>query len=214
MQLISPSLPVGGFTYSQGLEWAIEARWIANAEDLGTWLREQAETTLARVDLPLLLRLYDCSADNDLEAMDYWSKTVIAHRETSELRLEEQNRGRAMARLLKSMEIEKASEWQSVLSSCQLAGFAHAARIWGINEKDMLLGYVWSWLENLVLAGVKIIPLGQSAGQQLLLDIAPALPEAVDIAVGLGDDDIGSSSPALSIASSQHEFQYTRLFRS
>lgn len=214
MQLISPSLPVGGFTYSQGLEWAIEAGWITSAEELGAWLREQAATTLARVDLPLLLRLYECSASKDLEGMTYWSKVMIANRETSELRKEERNRGRAMASLLKSMEVEHAVEWQAELSRTQLAGFAHAAQIWAINKEDMLLGYVWSWLENLVLAGVKIVPLGQSAGQRLLLDISPALPETVETAMILSDEQIGASSPALSIASSQHEFQYTRLFRS
>lgn len=214
MQLVSPSLPVGGFTYSQGLEWAIEAGWISTAEELGRWLREQAETTLSRVDLPLLLRLYRCSANNDLEGMSYWSKMVIANRETSELRKEEQNRGRAMARLLQSMAVRNAVEWQSVLSRTQLSGFAHAARMWEIGKEDMLLGYVWSWLENLVLAGVKIIPLGQSAGQRLLLDISPALPETVTTALAISDDEIGASSPALSIASSKHECQYTRLFRS
>lgn len=214
MQLISPSLPIGGFTYSQGLEWAIEAGWIADAEDLGNWLQEQARTTLARVDLPLLARLYDCSAEGDLERMSYWSKVVIANRETSELRKEEQNRGRAMASLLRSMEVELASEWQTTLCLTQLTGFSHAARVWGITKEDMLLGYMWSWLENLVLAGIKIVPLGQSDGQRLLLKIAPTLPEAVAEAMALSDDEIGASSPALSIASSQHEFQYTRLFRS
>lgn len=214
MQLISPSLPIGSFTYSQGIEWAVEAGWISTKDHLSQWMVEQVQTTLAKLDLPILLRLYDASKTQNLEALSYWSDYLIASRETSELRAEELNRARAFARLLQSLDLPGEPAWFEVLNQCQSAGFAHAARVWEIPKENMLQGFAWSWLENLILAGVKIIPLGQSDGQRLLHDISPTLAGAVSSALNLSDDDIGASNPALSIASSQHQFQYTRLFRS
>jgi urease accessory protein len=101
-----------------------------------------------------------------------------------------------------------------LLARSQLAGFAFAAQRWGISTRAMALGYAWAWAENLVLAGVKILPLGQRQGQQLLARIAAELPTALHAAQLLADDDIGASMPAMAIASAKHETQYTRLFRS
>ncbi len=214
MQLISPSLPIGGFTYSQGLEWAVEQDWITTADTLAQWLEELAETTLAQIDLPILQRLYTASAHQDSAALDRWNQRLLAYRETAEMRAEERQRGRALATLLRALKVPLAEPWYSQLSGSHLTGFAHAARIWDISPRNMMLGYVWSWLENLVLAGIKLIPLGQSAGQQILLSLTPKLPPLVENALHLDDTAIGASNPALAIASSQHQFQYTRLFRS
>ncbi|HFD86735.1 MAG TPA: urease accessory protein UreF [Gammaproteobacteria bacterium] len=214
MQLISPSLPIGGFTYSQGLERAVDRGWVSDAELLTAWLHEQVLTTLARLDLPILMRLYEASSEKSLPSMMYWSRYLIASRETSELRAEECNRGRALATLLKSLEVIEPGQWFEALELCQSAGFAYAAKAWDIPQDNMLRGFAWSWVENLVLAGVKIVPLGQSDGQRILLKLAPAIVKAVTVAQSIDDDEIGASSPALSIASSQHQFQYTRLFRS
>lgn len=214
MQLISPSLPIGGFTYSQGLERAVDLGWVTDAAMLTQWLHEQVMTTVARLDLPVLIRLYDASNEQSLSRMIDWSRYLIASRETSELRAEEHNRGRALALLLKSLDIIQPGQWLEALELSQSAGFAYAASIWDIPKHNMLRGFAWSWVENLVLAGVKIVPLGQSDGQRILLKLAPVIVEAVELAQHLDDDEIGASSPALSIASSQHQFQYTRLFRS
>lgn len=214
MQLTSPSLPIGSFTYSQGIEWAVEAGWIRHADDLAQWLSEQAQTTLAKIDLPILVRHYEACRTGDLGSLTHWNDQLLAYRETSELRQEEKNRGRALASLLVSMGIPNALEWKAELSRTQSAGFTLAAQAWEIPIREMLTGYAWSWLENLALAGIKIIPLGQSAGQQLLADLTPQLPDAVDTAMQLDDTGLGASNPALSIASAQHQFQYTRIFRS
>jgi len=214
MHLVSPSLPVGGFTYSQGIEWAVEAGWISTVEDLEQWLDDQLHQSLARLDLPLLAHLHQAVADEDREALNHWSRWLLAARETSELRAEEANRGRALADLLANLGLEGAAAWKPSLAKCQLAGFAFAAQRWRIGAADAALGYAWNWLENLVLAAVKIIPLGQTQGQQLIHRLLPALPEAVNQALDCHEDDIGASSPALAIASSAHETQYTRLFRS
>lgn len=214
MQLISPSLPIGSFTYSQGIEWAVEAGWIKDADDLAQWLKEQVHTTLAKIDLPILIRHYEACRAKDVDALSFWNDQLLAYRETSELRQEEQNRGRALASLLPTLDIPFAEQWKAELSRTQSAGFTLAAQGWEIPIKDMLTGYAWSWLENLALAGVKIVPLGQSAGQRVLAELTPELPVAVDTALQLDDENIGASNPALAIASSQHQFQYTRIFRS
>lgn len=214
MHLVSPSLPVGAFAYSQGIEWAAEAGWIRTADDLEAWLGDQLRNCLRVLDLPLLARLHVSASAGDRDAMGRWIDWLLASRETSELRAEEANRGRALADLLVAWDLLGALEWKQLLMRSQAAGFAFAAVSWNIPVTDCTLGYAWNWLENLVLAGVKIVPLGQTQGQQVLQQLIEHIPAAVDEALSLADDEIGAASPALAIASSAHETQYTRLFRS
>ena len=214
MHLVSPSLPVGAFAYSQGIEWAVEAGWIRTADDLEAWLGDQLCNSVSVLDLPLLARMHRAASARHQESMVGWIDWLLAGRETSELRAEEANRGRALADLLIAWDLPGAPDWKPVLARSQAAGFAFAAAAWDIPPRDAAQGYGWGWLENLVLTAVKIIPLGQTQGQQLLQRLIEGLPAAVDGALKLADDEIGASSPALSIASSAHETQYTRLFRS
>jgi len=214
LHLVSPSLPIGAFTYSQGIEWAVEIGWIRDAADLEAWLADQRDSTLARLDLPLLLRMHRACADDDLAWLNRWSDLLLSHRETGELRQEEVNRGRALADLLVKLDLPDACAWRDDLARCQAAGFAFAATRWQMHASDAALGYGWAWLENLVLAAVKLIPLGQTEGQQALQRLTTALPAALATALALPDDEIGAGNPALALASSRHETQYTRLFRS
>jgi len=214
MQLVSPALPVGGFTYSQGLEWAVEAGWIRTTDDLEAWLADQLETALCRLDVPLLLRMQAAVTAGDTEALARWTDRLLAARETSELRAEEANRGRALADLLAALDLPEPGKWQPLLARSQAAGFAFAAAAWEIPPRTAALGYVWAWLENLVLAGVKLVPLGQTQGQRILESRIGAIPALVEGTLNLKDRDIGAASPALAIAASAHETQYTRLFRS
>jgi urease accessory protein len=214
MHLVSPSLPTGGFTYSQGIEWAAEAGWIQTSGDLHTWLSDQMTGTLVSLDLPLLARMHGAAAAGDGEAMSYWIDWLLAARETAELRAEEANRGRAFTDLLLAWGLPGAPAWKRRLERAQAAGFAFAGFTWGISARDTGLGYVWAWLENLVLAGVKIVPLGQTEGQQLLRRLAERIPAVVDAGLSCADTEIGACNPALAIASAAHEVQYTRLFRS
>jgi len=214
LQLVSPALPVGGFTYSQGLEWAVEAGWIRTAGDLEAWLADQLETAIYRLDLPLLIRMQAAVKESDTRALARWIDRLLAARETSELRAEEANRGRALADLLAALGLPESGDWRPLLARSQTAGFAFAAVAWGIPPRAAALGYVWAWLEGLVLAGVKLVPLGQTQGQRILTDRIGELPVLVERALDLRDEDIGTASPALAIASSAHECQYTRLFRS
>ena len=213
LQLGSGSLPIGGFSYSQGLEGAVAAGWGRDAARLGGWLADLAPPNLAAVEIPVLARLHRAVLAGDGQALADWSRWLLASRETSELRDEERQRGRALASLLVELEVPGARDWRPLLATCQSAGFALAAAAWGIPLPQAALGLAWSWAENLVLAGVKLIPLGQTAGQRLLRDLGPVLVEAVRRGLTLGDEELGASAPALAIASSRHQTQYCRLFR-
>lgn len=214
MQLVSPALPIGAFTYSQGLEWAVESGQVSNSEAVYDWLAGQIDDGLSYLDLPILQRLYQAIEQDDVVKVDYWSEYLLASRETSELRQEEINRGRALGRLLTDLEVNGAIQYQAAMQMGQLPGFALAAVAWFIPLRQVLLGYSWGWLENQVAAAIKLVPLGQTAGQKLQLQLAELIPQAVHKALQVNDQEIGASAPAMAIASSLHETQYTRLFRS
>lgn len=214
MQLISPALPIGGFTYSQGLEYAVEAGWIGNLAELEDWLLGLLEDSICHLEVPLLARLYQACAEADAGAIEYWGRYAQAARETSELRTEERQRARALTRLLIDLELENSRNLETALLHCQAAPYALAAHAWQIPLHDAALGYVWSWLENMVAAAIKLVPLGQTDGQRVQLALAKAVPQAVQTGLNLPDEQIGASAPAMAIASSLHETQYTRLFRS
>jgi len=214
LHLVSPSLPIGAFTYSQGLEWAVEYGWVRDAGTLSEWLASALEDSVAGIDVPILARLYRACQAGDEDRVRYWSRMLLAYRETNELRSEERSRGRALATLLVGLNLECAGAWRETLALCQAAGFALAAVTWGIRLRAATRGYVWGWLENQITAAVKLIPLGQTQGQQVLFELTQALPVAIRRGLALQDHELGGATPALAIASSRHETQYTRLFRS
>lgn len=213
-QLVSPSLPTGAFSYSQGLEKAVEAQWVSGEDSLRRWLSGLISENLALLDLPLLSRLYQASRDEDRDSFRHWADYFLASRETFEFREEERHRAAAMTRLLEQLEVPLVSQWRDEMLVCQAAPFAAAAAHWEIEGEQMLLGYAYGWLETQTIAAVKLIPLGQTAGQRVQRDLSEDLAQAVRKAGRLSDDDIGAAAPLLSIASCQHESQYTRLFRS
>ena len=192
----------------------MECGWVKDKADLKSWIGNLLETSMARLEVPVLARLCQAAVKDDNEALTYWSHYLIACRETRELRQEERNRGRAMASLLPGIGIPVSVENLPLFRQCQLTGFAHAAHYWRIPLRDAAAGYLWGWLENITLAGVKIIPLGQTAGQQIIAELTTAIPGAVDSGLNLSDEEIGASCPAQAIASSLHETQYTRIYRS
>jgi urease accessory protein len=211
--LVSPALPVGAYAYSQGLEYAVHAGWVHDEASTLDWLSGLSHHALGTLDLPLLLRLQRAWLAADLSAVRAWSAQLIAARETAELRAEELHLGRALARVLVELEIGDAAEWQQAAPAFATM-FSLAAARWNINATDTLAGYLWAWSENQVLAAVKLVPLGQSAGQRLLHRLTAAMPAIVERAQTLGDDAIGVGTVSQVFASALHESQYTRLFRS
>lgn len=214
LQLASPGLPVGGFTYSQGLEWAVEAGWVSDPGAFAAWQREQMHDTLVYLDWPVLARLYRAWQANDAEAFARWSRFLLANRETAELRLEEQQRGAALARMIDGWQLGQEPAWRASLELTQLGGMAWLGAHWSIPLRQLALGHAFAWLEGAVMAGVKLVPFGQQAAQTLLRDLGTELSDLLDQALALADDQLGGGLPLLAIASSRHETQYTRLFRS
>lgn len=214
LQLVSPSLPVGAFSYSQGLEWAVQAGWLKDAETLHEWLDSTLQGAVVRNDLPLLERLYRAVERGDVESFSRWTDEWLAWRETAELRAEETQKGRALATLLRDLDTTDHSRFNGDLRRSFLSGFAYAAACWSIPLQSAAEAYLWGWLENQVLSAVKLIPLGQTSGQTTLYRLAESLPALAATGLALSDSEIGSSTSALAIASSRHETQYTRLYRS
>lgn len=214
LQLASSGLPVGGYTYSQGLEWAVEAGWVRGAEGFTAWQRAQIEETLVHLDWPLLARVYAACEAGDAAVFKRWSQLLLASRETRELRAEERQRGQAFARLLDGWQLGQSAEWRESIGLTQLGGMAWLAVQWQIPLQSLALGIGWSWLEGAVMAGVKLVPFGQQMAQSLLRDLSAELPAALERALAVEDDDIGAGLPLQTIASACHETQYSRLFRS
>lgn len=216
-QLISPTLPIGSFTYSQGMEWAHEFSWIDGANGVEEWISSVMHDGMLYLDLPLLIRLYKAVENNNADDFYYYSSLTLAGRETSELRLEEQQRARALFRVLEKLPGSESwdllSSWHKALKESQISCFAMACFYWNISLDDALRGYLWSWLENMVSVAVKLVPLGQSDGQRILFSLSGEIESLCECATMILDDDIGASNPALAIASSQHETQYCRIFR-
>ena len=211
LQLSSVSLPVGGYSFSQSLEYAIESGSINNAEQTKAWLQTQLFESIARVDLPVLFGVMNSDVD-DVENWRRWNDISMANRETKELRLTESAMGEALKRLLTSFAVPVPEVVDNQYSFVALYGLA--ANYWLLEAQLTAHGFVWSWLENQISAATKLVPLGQSQAQQLLLELPSSLASAIELAQTLDEDSMGGSLPLLAIYSSHHETQYSRLFRS
>jgi urease accessory protein len=211
--LVSPALPVGAYAYSQGLEYAVQAGWVRDESSSFDWLQGLARHAVGTLDLPILLRLYRAWESTDAAALRFWNAQLIAARETAELRAEELHLGRALARVLATLDVAEAASWlEAAPAFCTM--FSLAAARWNISAADALCAYLWSWTENQVLAAIKLVPLGQSAGQRLLHQLIESIPGIADDAAALPDRAIGVGTILQPIASALHESQYSRLFRS
>ncbi len=217
LQLASPSMPVGSFSYSQALERAVEQGIVCDRKSAARWLHDQLALNLARNDAPLFCRLFAAVNANDASNFEHWNRYCLTTRETQELRAEALNMGAALRRILPDAGIVDATALALLHARdeiCYAAAFACAAASAGMSAAAALRAYLWAWLEGQMLAAVKLVPLGQSAGQSLLNELIPVLEEAAAAAPELGDEDLANFAPGFAIASAQHETQYSRLFRS
>ena len=202
LQLASPTLPVGAYSYSGGLEAAVEAGIVKDASSAQKWIGDVLEFSLARMGAPILLRM--------MKGAEHWNELFLASRETAELRAETAQMGFSLNRLLPELGLGRLEmEEVSFPAACAPAGAS-----WGIAPGDALTTYLWAWIENQVMAAVKAIPLGQTDGQKMLLSLGARIEETVGQASAMPDDELGAFVPGLAVLSSQHETQYSRLFRS
>jgi len=212
-QLISPTLPVGGYSYSQGLECAVQMRWVSDESSLADWLVGYAESSLCALELPLLLRVHGALMAADVAGAANWGAHLASARETSELRREDHDMAMALRRLLRTLAPE-FSPPPGPAAKSYIAVFAAISAHWAIPARAAAAGYVWSWAENMIAAATRLMPLGQSAAQRLLFDLAGQCETWVKQAELCRDADIGFTGPGFMIASAAHETQYSRLFRS
>ena len=212
LQLASPALPVGAYSYPQGLEAAIEAKIVRDEGSASEWIENVLDLTLARMEAPLFLRLHAAWTRDDGADAARWNALFLASRETAELRAETAQMGHSLARLFRELGHAHAfDDWEEIAMP---AAFAWWAARCGVDAAPALVAYLWSWAENQVMAAVKAVPLGQSAGQRILFALGPRIAEVAEGAGRIEDDALGGFAPAFAILSSQHETQYSRLFRS
>jgi urease accessory protein len=217
LQLASPTLPVGAYSYSGGLESAIEDGIVTDARTAEAWIRDVLDFSLGSFELPLLWRMSDALEQGDFVKLARWNTLFRSGRETAELRTETLQMGHALVTLLKDLPFCNADEIAKLRGIGALtfpAVYAFAVHHMQVDRNAALVGYLWSWLENQVMAALKAVPLGQSAGQRMLASMGGDLPAVAQRARELDDDELTNFAPGLAIASSRHETQYSRLFRS
>ena len=213
LQLASPTLPVGGFSWSQGLEAAVDTGWVGDVVTAEAWISGLLTHSLGRLDLPVLLRLHSAWSLKDHKRVGDWNDFLYASRTSRESRAEDREMGRALARLLMNLGLNK-EEILSLEAPTYVALFALAGVTWHLDDVTTAGALAWSFVENQVAAAVKLVPLGQSAGQAIMMRLCETLPHVIEAASSLPDGALGAWAPAVSLLSAMHENQHTRLFRS
>ena len=214
LRLASPMLPVGAYAYSQGMEWAVEQGAVHDEPSALAWIVDLLRFNIGTLEAPVWRHLYRAWQEQDAEAAARWNARFIAIRETAEFRAETLQMGGAMKAVLEATGEMDVKLLDTIVAPAFPTAFSFAAHGLGIPVREGLTGYLWAWAENQVAAAMKLVPLGQSSGQRMVSRIIATLPAIADAALVMPEDALANFSPALAIASSRHETQYTRLFRS
>jgi urease accessory protein len=211
LQLASPSLPVGAYSYSEAIETLVSQEKITDAATLERWIRAELKWGSIGLDVAIISRLY-----SDSSRLDYWNSWLSAVRETQELKEQSHQMGFSLLRLISTIEPTLASQLNEQLNQEEVnfaITYSALASYWQIPVEDAILGYLHSWVSNLVAAGLKLIPLGQSEAQKILLSLAPNIIDKAQYILTAKELPY-SCSWGLSLASMEHANLYSRLFRS
>ncbi|MGO4377559.1 urease accessory protein UreF [Pseudoduganella sp. RAF53_2] len=217
LQFASPALPIGGYSYSQGLEAAIEQGEVRDAPGAQAWIAMQLADVIALWDAPLCWRLMQAYTQRDAQLVLELTERAMAARDTSEFRAESVQMGYSLRKLVEELGIVDEGALAMLRASDDVplpAAYACAVAALGIPHEEALLAMLFSWAENQVLVCVKSVPLGQVAGQKILLALRSDIEAAVQRAQTLADDELSNWAPGLSLLSMQHEVQHGRLYRS
>lgn len=214
LQLVSPTLPVGAYTYSQGLEWVVETGMVKDEATALVWIGDCLQFGIARFEAVYLAHMLAAWEKGDMAQLASLDAEFIASRESAELRAETLQMGYSLSRLLTDLASFSAPTKSGFSKPSFPLAWSCAAAAWAIPVHDAISGYLWAWAENQVLAAVKAVPLGQTAGQRMLLALGQHIPQFAVDAAASPIDTTTNFLPAFAIASSRHETQYTRLFRS
>lgn len=214
LHLASPTLPVGAYTYSQGLEWAVETGRVKDEPSAQIWIGDCLEYGLTRFEAVYLAHMLQAWRQENHTLLAGLDAEFIASRETAELRAETLQMGHSLARLLTDLPEFPSHRLEPFSGPSFPLCWSCAAAAWDISVEDAVAGYLWAWAENQVMAALKAVPLGQTAGQRLLLELGSRLPRLADEIAKTEISMTHNYLPAFAIASNRHETQYTRLFRS
>ena len=199
-RLLSPMLPIGAYAYSTGLEYAIEAQWLQDAQHVEDWIAGLLTHNYCQSDIPILARCYTAWQQQDMQQLQYWNSMILAMRESAELRLEDIQLGTALAKVLHEQGITAAQPWLKQSKPSYAAMFALATMSWQIPVQTAALGMAWTWCENQVAAAMKLLPMGQTAGQHMLSHLIAHIPNVVQRGLSVSDDEIGMLSPGLGVS--------------
>ncbi len=214
LHISSPALPVGAFAYSQGLEYALDAQWCQSHLHIEQWIKSVMEQGLAQLDLPMYKRLYLAWQKKDYEQVRSWNEELLAFRESKELYLEDVQVGSAYVQWHLGQDVNR-QQYINELNEPSVAAMASlAAVLTDIPLAMAMQGFLWSWCENQITCASKALPMGQTHGQQILQRLIQNMKNCIEQALLLKDDEPGTGLFGLAMASSLHEFQYSRLFRS
>jgi len=216
IQLASPALPVGGFSYSEGLEAAVEHGLVTDEHSAQLWLIDQLHLVQARSELPVVSQAMKAWQTHDTAALQQLSDWVMQTRETFEMRLQTEQMGRSLLIWLRNHQAadDAAMQCCEQLPPTWPLVFALSLHTQMIENNEGLLACAFGWAENMVQAAVKSVPLGQLSGQRILAALSAEIPLAVEHALSVPDNQQQSFNPRLAILSARHETQYSRLFRS
>ncbi len=212
LQFASPALPIGGYSYSQGLEAALEAGLVTDADSGRAWIAHHLVQVTAQWEAPLFWRLLKAFEAGDDASVALWSERFLASRDTAEFRAETVQMGYSLTRLLAELGVADIGHMGSEIALP--TAFACAVDALGIGHEDALLAMLFSWVENQVLVCVKSVPLGQVAGQRMLLSLGPDIEQAARRARTMDDGAMSNWWPGLSMLSMRHEVQHGRIYRS
>lgn len=225
LQLTSPALPVGAYSYSEGLETLVEQRAIATPRHMVAWLEQELVSGMVAIDSAAVGLIYKAATRDGLaatgelangEVIAAINQELSALRDSEETRQQSWDMGRSLVRMATHLHPDLKPWFSAAGSPCNFAvAFALVAARWQIDRQSTVLGYLHSWAANLITSAVKLVPLGQTVGQEMLLELYPALEAAGDRALSTQAlDELSLSSWGTSLATMQHEALYTRLFRS
>lgn len=218
LQLASPALPVGAYTYSQGLEWAVESGVIRDEASAGQWIADLLAHGIGRYEAPLVFSLISAWTAEDCHEIARLNGEFLASRESAELRAETAQMGFSLQRLVRDLRDPELAFIESTLAGLgEIAfptGWAALAAHWRIDAEAAVTAYLWSWVENQVMSALKTVPLGQAAGQRLLVALGAQIPAIAVDALKRPENYWSNFTPAFAIACARHETQYSRLFRS
>lgn len=217
MAWLSPAYPVGAFSYSSGIEWAVEVADIKDADSLKRWLAVVIGQGGGFCDAVFFVHAYRSLADIGDEALQAVAELAAAFAPSKERHLETTAQGAAFIEATRAAwpcgALDRlAAAWTGPVAYPVAVGVAAVGH--GVALEPALRAFLHAVTANLISAGVRLVPLGQSDGQRILAALEPVVEGTAQRALTTSLDDVGSAALRADLASLHHETQYTRLFRS